>query len=373
MKSSVDVAVSTTLLDVRTSIRTDLLLHPLFQQTRDGVLESLETNPLVLLAGPAGVGKGRLVEAIRADLNLPVRDDARFLRAAVVRASNPHRRAFSWRAFFIACLEALSDPLPEDKVQRATVSGTARPAPGARAYRGTEEALRRALFSAVRDRGLEVLFVDEAFALVQHEAGRTLRSQLDVLRDLSDTAGCGIVLVSTYRILAPIDLSGELARRMAHVFFPRYRQSEGRTDIRGFRSVVKALIDQLGEASALRLGAHHLDLLFAGSLGCVGVLVPWFVRAITRCIKSRASAVDWSHFEATVLADVPLATLLRECEAGESRVADLTARTFGASLAPSPLADQDTRGDCSASDPVSKPAASSGRPAVQNPRRPSVS
>ena len=318
----------------------------------------------MLTVGPAGVGKGRLIAYLVEEFNVSVIEAPRLLRAAVVSAPNSHRRAFSWREFFIACLEALEDPLPEEKVELPN-------SVVARARRATEAGLRRAVLSAVCDRGLHVLFVDEALALVQNERGRTLRHQLDVLRDLADASSCKLVLVATPRLLGPLDLSGELARRMAAVAFPRYWPvTRGSPEGQDFLAAVKALLEMLPAGSKPRLGWRRIGLLGAGSLGCVGLLVQWFDRAVTRCLREGADALDWRHFEETVLPDSQLATLQGECEDGERRFGDLTVRTFGGLSDTGSSVGEDVPAVKAASSPaLPRATRASGRVGLPKPRR----
>ena len=193
--------------------------------------------------------------------------------------------------------------------------------------------MRNAAFAATRDRGVEVVFIDEAVNLVPKERTRTLRDQLDVLRDLTDNGCCRIVLVATPRIFTPLNLSGELARRIGDVFFRRYADGRVRSaEHKCFASVVKTLVDCLPEESQPAL-SRHVRLLHAGSLGCVGNLHDWVDYAIERCVREKREILEFRHFEATVFPDEKLEILRKQAEEGDKLYAEQSARTFGGLLA----------------------------------------
>lgn len=305
--------------------------HPYFKEARLALQEKLDTHSLVLLVGSSGVGKDRLVRKEVERLNEPIRDDLQSLRAVHFSAPSPQRGPFPWSAFWRHWLRALEDPLPDCKVDREfkrerLSRGTSTPA-----KRGSVDALRNAGFAATRDRGVEVVFVNEAMNLLPNERSRSLRDQLDVLRDLTDNGCCKIVLVATPRILEPLNLSGELARRIGDVFFRRYAGGARSPEFEDFASVVRTFVDRLPDAS--RSAVHRrVRLLHAGSLGCVGILHDWFLRAITRGVRQKQEILDWHDFATTVLSDQRLETLKGEALAGDRLYCELSARTFGGLL-----------------------------------------
>ena len=75
--------------------------------------------------------------------------------------------------------------------------------------------------------------------------------------------GCRIVLVSTPRILEPLEFSPELARRMREVFFPRYvfSQDMRSEDCKAFLSVVQAFVKELPEAMRPKLSSRAIQRL----------------------------------------------------------------------------------------------------------------
>ena len=301
-------------------IRRTVVPHLYFQQARQHVLEALDTSNLALLVGPSAVGKGTLIRAVYERFNAPVEHDVGAVRCVMVRAPSPQSSRFPWKAFWIACLDAMGDPLPERKVGDGTLYRQA----------DTIDTLRRALFSAVRDRGVKCIVVDEAMNFVMKErGGQTLQSRLDVLRDISDEAGCAFLLVSTPRILKPLELSCELARRMKEVYFWPYSFSKDMTGehFEAFRQITKAFVDQLPEGMRPTFSSRDIQLLQAGSAGCIGHLSAWFVRAVVRCMWSDGDVLEWRHFRETVLPDKKLKSMRQSCKEGEQGYRKLNERT----------------------------------------------
>lgn len=324
---STESSVRVSLLATRDRVGAETVRHPHFEATASRLRETASCYPLSLLLGVPGVGKTVLAGALVAELNRSVSDDPSKMRAVAVTAPAPHRKAFSWREFWIAVLTALDDPLPACKVDREAMADALRRGVSTTIQRATEGALLRAVSAAARDRGLAWLFVDEAVALVKAEHGRVLRDQLDVLRNLADRGDFKVVLVSTPRIMASMQLSGELARRTGEVFFPRYGSAND--ELKTFCRVLTTFMGVLPEPLRLRPEPEQLRILHAGSLGCVGHLADWFRRALARCIESHGRGLAWPHFAETVLPDVKLAQLADESRLGEERFAEASRQTFG--------------------------------------------
>ena len=184
--------------------------------------------------------------------------------------------------------------------------------------------------------------------LLMNEQGRTLCDQLDVIRDMADNSGCKIVLVSTPRILEPLNLSGELIRRMVKVFFYRYTFTGDvrDEDFQMFRMIVNTFMELLPKAQRPRLSSRRIQYLQAGSIGCVGLLSMWFVRALTRCVVAGSEAFEWSHFEERAFSDADLERFRDECEKGEKLYHESNVRT------PEGLFGQKVSLDMSSEEPV---------------------
>lgn len=108
-------------------------------------------------------------------------------------------------------------------------------------------------------------------------------AQLDVLRNVTDYAGFKIVLVATSRGL---DASGELLGRTEEVFLRRYAAQgpDRQRDLKAFARLVRRFMDLVPESARFSPTSEQLRLLNEATLGCVGHLAKWFLRALERCI-----------------------------------------------------------------------------------------
>ena len=200
--------------------------HPTFQNVSSQLFSSIKGSPLTLLIGASGVGKTRLVVSIVERLNGLLKGPGRIPAVALV-APTSQRTMFSWKAFWERLLTVLEDPLPNRKVDPAAHAEDLRARnerSRGRIARTSESQYFEIACSAAAGRGLALLVIDEATALVRSQHGVTLLDQIAVLRELADRNLFRIVLASTFEILPHFRRAGVLDRRLSTVVFPRYSE-----------------------------------------------------------------------------------------------------------------------------------------------------
>ena len=291
------------------------LLHANFEEAEQRLDELIETYSLVFLAGPHSVGKTALAEYLIARYNALVADQPTQVRAAVVQARTKRERTFSYKELWRGGLRALSDPLPDRKFVRP------RPSPGSCltpipvSVNASEDDLFQLLRESAFARGLRVLFIDEARALVRHRSPHVLESTLNVLRDLTNGLSFTIVLVATGALLEELDSlvdlslppedvrsSPELAGRRSVVYFPHYR-ADVREEHELYGKAVRTMFDRLPPELRPKLRpAQHRELIDR-STGCVGHTVKWLRNALVRCRRAGDARLCWEHFASTARSD----------------------------------------------------------------------
>ena len=316
------------LVDLSAWLGKQLIQHDAFTSTLSDLQQALAGNPIVLLTGVAGTGKSTLASRVVKDTNEGCSSGQ--VRAVMVVAPAPHRRAFSWKDLWTEILMKLGDPMPDRKLDREAAAARLANGRGIGNLRGTEGSLQRAVRDAVTDLGVVLLVIDDAGSLLKNESGRAFRDQLDVLRNLASVVGCRILLVATPSILKKLNLSPELDRRMDEVVLERYQLSLGGEDddMEAFRRVVVTIRDRLRMQGRwdLRLTNRRVRLLHEGCLGCVGTLIEWFGRAL---LEAGESELRWEHLQATVLADEKREGAKQTFKTDEQRCAKALSRSLG--------------------------------------------
>jgi hypothetical protein len=125
------------------------------------------------------------------------------------------------------------------------------------------------------------------------------------------------VLAGTYEILTFQDLSGQLSRRSVSIHFPRY--GPGEEDQKVFQSVLYAFQRQLlvmEEPDLLR----HWEYCYVRSIGCVGILRDWLVRALAVSMEQGDRTVSLRNLEETALSVWQCEQIPRGTLAGEERL-----------------------------------------------------
>lgn len=278
---------------------------------------------IVALVSPTGVGKTTLklrVEKWLTEASLAeLAADPGRLAVAGVEALVEGRPAFAWKDYYRRALLALEEPLVDFKLptpgqEGGTVPRTARPPASA------VPDLRFALEQALRHRRPKAFFVDEAQHLSKIASGRKLLDQIDCVKSLANVTGVVHVLVGTYGLMDLMNLSGQLARRTSIVHLRRYR-AEDAEDVEAFTNAVFTFAQHLPFEEPPEL-AEHWEYLYERSIGCVGVLKDWLVRALEEAFESRAHTMTREHLEQTALPVSQCVNMAREARDGESRFAD---------------------------------------------------
>ncbi len=250
--------------------------HTCLLQARDAVLRTIcspgegpslnRLGTMVLVIGPMRVGKTTLIRLLEQELLR--RASERMLREPAhlpfvsVSATGPGSGRFDWVDYYTAVLRQVNNPFLNRK-------------PSAVRVRDMREAMEEAL---IQHHPYAVL-VDEAHHLAKAASGRTLQDQLDHLKYLENRTGVCHVLVGTYEMRRFRTVTPQLAGRSVDVHFRRYDATK-KEDREEFRSVLWALQRQLPLEVEPLLVERHWEMLYARSLGCIGLLKLHLIRAL---------------------------------------------------------------------------------------------
>jgi hypothetical protein len=234
-----------------------------------------------------------------------------------VEAVAPESGNFSWSDHFKRLLRQMNEPLVEHKQRRPIMSSPHEPFQTG--PRTRTEDYRYALEQALLYRRPTAVMIDEAQHMAKMASGRRLLDQLDVIKSIANRTGTVHVLFGTYDLLAFRNLGGQVSRRSIDLHFPRYR-AEDSSDRRVFLNVLHSLGQQLPLPEEFDL-VSHWEYLYERSVGCVGVLKQWLVKAACRALHGGRSGVTLRDLECTALSVAQCEKMLAEAAEGEARFA----------------------------------------------------
>lgn len=301
------------------------MAHPRLVEARDELMDAIDgaaPGSLVFVLGPTGVGKTTLrmkVENLMIQQVAPaMATDPGQLPFVSIEVVPPETGRFRWRDYFSRVLAAMNEPLIDFKHRRTTSGVQAPDAPSSMA--GAAE-LGYAVEQALRHRHPPVVFVNEAQHLARIASGRRLSDQLDVIKSIANRTETVHVLLGTYELLAFRNLSAQLSRRSVDLHFQRYR-ADSAEDRQVFRSVLLTFQNQLPFTEAETDLIAIWEFLYERSLGCVGILKEWLMRACVRALKHGAVRLSLEHLERTALSISQCEKVLAESREGETRLND---------------------------------------------------
>lgn len=286
------------------------------------VLSCASPGEVVCITGPSRAGKSllihRLIQMLFGESHF---DETGLLPAVVVEAVNagPHG-GFSTKAFTQRLLESVKHPLfsmkghdLEDLIAMQKMD------------RSTEATLRVALEHALIARQTKYLFIDEA----QHVRYASKDAQasfavMDSWKCLAQTTGLVLVLVGAYPILDIVKNSPHLLGRNHQVHFPRYHAN--REDIVAFGQLLQKYSEFLSLDESLTSLNDVAELMYEGSLGCIGLLKAWLKR--TDAVASYNNVpVSEELLRSKRLTDMDLREISAEIRGGEKWLARTSSST----------------------------------------------
>jgi energy-coupling factor transporter ATP-binding protein EcfA2 len=302
--------------------------HPRLVEAKETLMNAIrgaEPNSLIFVFGPSGVGKTtlrlRIEQLIVSELLSELDEDHTRIPVVSVEAVAAESGTFNWRDHYTRLLHQLDEPLIDRKLNRhpeaASPASTLRFMPTSRAV-GSE--YRYAVEQAIRHRRPVAVMIDEAQHLGKIASGRRLLDQLDVIKSIANQTKTVHVLFGTYDLLAFRNLNGQLSRRSIDVHLARYR-AEDSEDRQTFINVVRSFEEELpfDEPSDL---VSDWEFLYERSVGCVGILKEWLVRAATVASRKGNRKLTRAPIESQALCLAQCEQLHRETTDGEVKLTE---------------------------------------------------
>lgn len=289
------------------------LLSYLFDDAEEGV---------ICIIGPTGVGKTTLLKHCIADVlaheTLEMENDPSYIPIAYVEARAPERGNFGWAEFYRDCMTGLHEPLVDRKVLIKTELAKIVPHELATPRSRSIMQYRIALDNALKHRRTKILLIDEAQTLLKVSSGRLAVDQMDTIKSRASLTGVKHVLIGTYELLNTGDLSGQLSRRRRNIHLPRY-SCDDPDDIAEFVSVIHTFQSKLPIPCKDDL-TESFELLYAKSLGCVGILKTWLNVTVNWAANNELRKFTLKNLENKAIPNRDLARMLTELREGEEQL-----------------------------------------------------
>jgi energy-coupling factor transporter ATP-binding protein EcfA2 len=299
--------------------------HPRLVQVQTQVLDTIwepADVAFVVVCGPSGVGKSKLAEVLTRRLNTPKSgSNGQGTRRALLINTRPpdgalfHRTDFYQQGLTRLGKTTIDRHITVDVTTAEHLIEKKRPRGRPTAYPDNPE-VRDAYEEELRRQALRTVILDEAQHLIQSSDGKQPKDQLNWIKSMATETGVLHILIGTYDLLPFCNLDGQMARRGSEFHFARYH-IENETDCQAFRNAFSSLLKQIP------LSVEHDGLLqrwwyfFEGSLGCIGILKQWLVRALYRALREGSPILSRAHLEKSMLPDAKWERMRADARSGE--------------------------------------------------------
>lgn len=279
----------------------------------------------VLVYGPSGVGKTKMIRQIAKRLNGTLTtatsaSPSSYLNGTLpplplllLETKPPDGPVFNRANYYRTALKVLGEPFYERRTLVDVDTELAWEKKG-RSRAKTAQfddslELRTALEEALKRRGVRAVILDEAQHLMKIGSGASagkLLDQLDWIKSMTNMTNVLHILIGTYELLDFRDLSGQASRRSLDLHFPRYlfQLSEDRRD---FQAALLALLKQVPLQTEIGMLMQHWVYFYERSIGCVGVLKDWLVRAVAAALDDGSATLTLELLQSHALS-------LAQCE-----------------------------------------------------------
>lgn len=263
--------------------------HPYFDAVLEWILQlifGLSEPALLLVIGPAGVGKSTLIHQLSAclaqRLEAELKANPSRLHKVYAEAQFVPGRGLDWDDLFLTLLRDASEILVDRKVSAEWPP----PRPGRKWLAG-------AVNEMLRQRAPAACLIDEGGSFVESDSSESLMRVLDFLKSIGNRSRTHIVIFGDYRLARMVEFNGQLNRRCHVKHFPNYPAGHAEP----FDRVVEVFEARLRESGVSARLVGETDRLFAGSCGCVGLLKRWVEDAWNHS-RQTGKPIDRSVLEA---------------------------------------------------------------------------
>lgn len=301
--------------------------HPRLLQVRTQVLDTIWEPAdvvFVVVCGPSGVGKSKLAEVLASRLNTPKPElnGQNPRRSLLINTRPPDGELFHRTNFYQTGLRLLGKTTFDRHIKVDVV--TAEHLVEKKRVRGKtstkysdDPEIRDVYEEELRRQRLRAVLLDEAQHLITSGDGKQPKDQLNWIKSMAIETGVLHVLIGTYDLLPFCNLDGQMARRGSDFHFARY-QMEDENDCLAFRNAFSSLLKQIP------LQVDHDALIqrwwyfFEGSIGCIGILKQWLVRALYRALREGSAELTRTYLEKSVLPDAKWERMRADAQSGEA-------------------------------------------------------
>ena len=272
---------------------------------------------IFFIVGPTGVGKTTLrlrAEKMLLEEYLPdLLTHPGQVAIAGMEVVAPESGKFSHRDYYIRALEAVGEVLVAYK---SSYGLDYSPDPIHTSKQSA--ALRRSLENVLRYRQVNTLMIDEAQHLLMTAGAHQMLQQMNWIKSIANVTNTTHALFGTYELLNCCRLSGQLSRRSDDIHLPRYR-GQIQADVTEFVKVLQSLQRHIPLAQEPTLDQWY-EYLLDYSIGCVGILKTWLIRAFRNALVEEAKTLTMKHLQQSEYSAARRQQLLEEAEAGERRL-----------------------------------------------------
>lgn len=267
---------------------------------------------VISIHGPFRVGKSRLVDELVKMLSVGnVFDETGILPVVRVRAVNQGvNGSFATKAFSQRLLVASKHPIYSSREFKIQTKGKRL------LYESTSEASYMGAFGeAIVYRKIKFLIIDEAQHVIYVSKGAMAPvAVMDSWKSFAEEHGLVLIIVGTYPVLNVISKSTHMIGRIQRVHFSRYLETEA--DLEEFIDIIRVYQGIMNVDESIGSLENHFEMLYKGSLGCIGLLRKWLKTASIFAAASNTSvSMDVLRKAATSKADHEF--MLREIMEGE--------------------------------------------------------
>lgn len=304
--------------------------HPILDQVETQMMHAIWEPAgfaYLLVYGPSGVGKSTMVHHLARQLNgsrQAVDNGGRSSGPVLlIETRPPDGELFNRTDYYRTALRLLGRTSFERRitVDISTEQTWEKKGSGRKSTRYQDDPeLRYALEETLRTQQVRAVLLDEAQHLMNTGNGAKPLDQLNWIKSMTNVTGSMIhVLVGTYDLLHFCNLNGQTARRGLEIHFPRY-QFRHEPDRQAFQNVLSTLLKQVPLAVDHEALMHRWWYFYERSVGCVGVLKEWLVRATATALREGSDVLALMHIEKRALSDAKCARMAADAKDGEDEL-----------------------------------------------------